>query len=256
MPGLLNGKTALVMGARNKWSIAWAIAEAYAAQGARLVLTYQGEREEKDIRELAKATGDGLTMSCDVTDSTQVEAVFERIAAEGGALDAYVHSIGFAKREELAGLYADTSRDGYLLAQNVSVYSFVEAARHAAELMTSGGSIQTLTYLGSERVVPNYNVMGVAKAALEASVRYLAADFGARNIRVNAISAGPIKTLAARGITDFDTVLKTVSDRAPMHRNVTQSDVADVSVFLASDLSRALTGEVLHVDNGFSIMGL
>jgi enoyl-[acyl-carrier protein] reductase I len=256
MAGLLKGKTALVMGARNKWSIAWAIAEAYAEQGAKLALTYQGDREEKDVRELAKAAGGALVMNCDVTDSAQVEAVFERIGKERGALHALVHAIAFARREELAGMYADTSREGYLLAQNVSVYSFVEVARHAAELMTEGGSIQTLTYLGAERVIPNYNVMGVAKSALEASVRYLAADLGAQNIRVNGISAGPIKTLAARGISDFDSVLKVVEDKAPLHRNVTQAEVAGVSVFLASDLSRAVTGEVIHVDNGFHIMGL
>lgn len=256
MAGLLEGKTALVMGARNRWSIAWAIAEAYAAQGANLVLTYQGDREEKDVRELGKATGGALVMNCDVTDSDQVEAVFKRIEKERGQLDAMVHAIAFAKREELAGMYADTSRDGYLLAQNVSVYSFVEAARHAADLMPDGGSIQTLSFLGAERVIPNYNVMGVAKAALEASVRYLAADLGAQNVRVNAISSGAIKTLAARGISDFDVMLKAAEDKSPMHRNVTHAEVAGVSVFLASDLSRAVTGEVIHADNGFHILGI
>jgi len=256
MSGLLAGKTALVMGARNRWSIAWAIAEAYAAQGATLILTYQGDREEKDVRSLAESVGGALVMNCDVTDSAQVKSVFERISKEHGTLHALVHAIAFAKREELAGLYADTSRDGYLLAQEVSVFSFVETARYAAELMTEGGSIQTLTFLGAERVVPNYNVMGVAKAALEASVRYLAADLGGQNIRVNGISAGAVKTLAARGISDFDQMLKIAETRAPLRRNVTQQEVAGVSVFLASDLSRSVTGEVIHADNGFHILGL
>lgn len=256
MAGLLKGKTALVMGARNKWSIAWAIAEAYAEQGAKLVLTYQGDREEKDVRELAKATGGALVLQCDVTDSAQVEDVFKRIAKERGRLDAMVHAIAFAKREELAGMYADTSREGYQLAQDVSVYSFVETTRHAAELMTEGGSIQTLTFLGAERVVPNYNVMGVAKAALEASVRYLAADLGPQNIRVNGISAGAVKTLAARGISDFDQMLKIAEARAPLRRNVTQQEVAGVSVFLASDLSSSVTGEVIHADNGYHVIGI
>lgn len=256
MSGLLAGKTALVMGARNKWSIAWAIAEAYAAQGARLALTFQGDREDKPVHELAESLGGALVMNCDVTDSAQVEAVFAQIRSEYGKLDAMIHAIAYAKREDLSGAFVDTSRDGFLLAHDVSVYSLVETAKHAACLMTDGGSIQTLTYLGGERVVPNYNVMGVAKAALEASVRYLAADLGPKNIRVNALSAGPIKTMAARGISDFDVMLRAVEERSPLRRNVTQEEVANVSVFLASDLARAVTGETFHVDCGYHITAL
>jgi enoyl-[acyl-carrier protein] reductase I len=256
MSGLLTGKTALVMGARNKWSIAWAIAEAYAAQGAKLALTFQGEREEKPVNELAESIGGALVMNCDVTDSAQVEAVFARIGAEFGKLDILVHAIAYAKREDLSGAFANTSRDGFAMANNVSVFSLVETAKHASALMPNGGSIQTLTYLGGERVVPNYNVMGVAKAALEASVRYLAYDLGPKNIRVNALSAGPIKTMAARGISDFDVMLHAVEKRSPLRRNVTQQEVASASVFLASDLSRSVTGETLHVDCGYHTMGL
>ena len=256
MAGLLAGKTALVMGARNKWSIAWAIAEAYAAQGATLALTFQGDREDKPVHELAASLGGALVINCDVTDSAQVEAVFAQIGSEFGKLDAMVHAIAYAKREDLTGAFVDTSRDGFLLAHDVSVYSLVETAKHAACLMTGGGSIQTLTYLGGERVVPNYNVMGVAKAALEASVRYLAADLGPKNIRVNALSAGPLKTMAARGISDFDVMLRAVEARSPLRRNVTQEEVANVSVFLASDMARAVTGETFHVDCGYHITAL
>ncbi|HEY3414651.1 MAG TPA: enoyl-ACP reductase [Armatimonadota bacterium] len=256
MSGLLAGKTALVMGARNKWSIAWAIAQAYSAQGAKLALTYQGDREEKPVNELAESLGGALVMNCDVTDSAQVEAVFAQIRSEYGRLDAMVHAIAYAKREDLTGTFLDTSRDGFLLAMDVSVYSLVETAKHAAALMTDGGSIQTLTYLGGERVVPNYNVMGVAKAALQASVRYLAADLGPKNIRVNALSAGPIKTMAARGISDFDIMLHAVEERSPLRRNVTQQEVANASVFLASDLASAVTGETFHVDCGYHITAL
>lgn len=256
MSGLLTGKTALVMGARNKWSFAWGIAKRFSEHGASLVLTYQGEREEKVIKEFADSLGNSLCMPCDVTDSGQVEAVFQTIAYECGRLDAVVHAIAYARREELDGRYADTSREGYALAHNVSVFSLVEISRHAAELMTEGGSIQTLTYLGGERVIPNYNVMGVAKAALDASVRYLAADLGERNIRVNALSAGPMRTMAARGISDLEVMLHAVEERAPIRRNITQDEVADVALFLASDLSRAITGETLHVDNGYNIMGI
>ena len=255
MAGLLEGKNALVMGPRNKWSIAWEIAERFAGQGARVALTYQGEREENVVRELAEKINATMT-PCDVTDSDQMESAFRRIGQEFGTLDILVHAIAHAKRDELAGYYSDTSRDGFAMAQNISVYSLVEAARLAAPLMTNGGSIQTLTYLGAERAIQNYNVMGVAKAALEASVRYLANDLGPKNIRVNALSAGPVKTLAARGISDFDVVLQAVAEKAPLRRNVNQGDVADVAVFLASDLSRAVTGETLHVDNGYNIMGL
>lgn len=255
MSELLTGKTALVMGARNKWSIAWSIAEAYAKHGARLALTYQGEREERKVKDLAAQTN-AIALPCDVTDSAAIKQVFDCIGAEFGALDVLVHAVAYANKDELDGDFADTSREGYLTAQEISVYSLVETARHASALMTNGGSIQTLTYIGAERTVQNYNVMGVAKAALEASVRYLAVDMGHRNIRVNAISAGPLKTLAAQGISDFDVVLRVVEERAPMHRNITQDEVADVSVFLASDLSRAITGDIIHVDAGFHAVGI
>jgi len=255
MLGLLSGKTALVMGARNKWSVAWAIVEAYAAQGAKLALTYQGEREEKPVHELADSIGGALVMSCDVTDSDQVAEVFGKIGAEFGTLDAMVHAIAYAKREDLSGTFVDTSRDGFLLAHNVSVFSLVETAKYASQLMTNGGSIQTLTYLGGERVVPNYNVMGVAKAALEATMRYLAGDLGARNIRVNAISAGPVKTVSARAIKDFSSILDTVESRAPLRRNTEPAEVADAAVFLASDLGRGVTGNILFVDAGMHVMG-
>jgi enoyl-[acyl-carrier protein] reductase I len=243
------------MGARNKWSIAWAIAEAYATHGAKLALTYQGERDERKVRELAEQTG-AILMPCDVSDSGVVQATFDRLREEFGQLDVLVHAIAYANKDELSGDYAQTSREGYMMAQEISVFSFVETARYAAAMMRSGGSIQTLTYIGAERTVQNYNVMGVAKAALEASVRYLAVDMGKHNIRVNAISAGPLKTLAAQGISDFDVVLRVVEERAPMHRNITQDEVADVSVFLASDLSRAITGDIIHVDAGFHAVGI
>lgn len=255
MSGLLDGKTALIMGARNKWSIAWAIAETFAREGARLALTYQGEREQNDVTGLADATGGALVMPCDVTDPEEMRTLFDRIEAEYGRLDILVHSVAYAKREELAGRLADTSRDGYLLSQEISAYSFIEAARLAEPLMPAGGSMMTLTYIGSERAIPNYNVMGVAKAALEASVRYLAADFGPKDIRVNAISAGPLKTLSARGISDFSEVLRMVEERSCMRRNITQDEVADVALFLASRLSRAVTGEVVHVDAGYHAAG-
>jgi enoyl-[acyl-carrier protein] reductase I len=255
MSGLLDGKTALVMGARNKWSIAWAIAETFAREGARLALTYQGEREQSDVTELGKAIGGALVAPCDVTDPEQTTALFDRIKSEFGRLDVLVHSVAYAKREELSGRFADTSKDGFLLSQEISVYSFVEAARLAEALMPAGGSMMTLTYIGAERAIPNYNVMGVAKAALEAGVRYLAADLGPRDIRVNAISAGPLKTLSARGISDFSEVLRMVEERSCMRRNITQDEVADVALFLASRLSRAVTGEVIHVDAGYHIAG-
>lgn len=255
MSGLLEGKIALVMGARNKWSIAWAIAEAYARHGAKLALTYQGERDERKVGELAR-TLNGIALQCDVTEPESLASLFKTIGEEYGRLDTLVHAVAYANKDELDGDYIQTSREGYLMAQNISVYSLVETARHAAPLMTNGGSIQTLTYIGAERTVQNYNVMGVAKAALEASVRYLAVDLGQKNIRVNAISAGPLKTLAAQGISDFDVVLRVVEERAAMKRNITQDEVADVSVFLASDLSRAVTGDVIHVDAGFHAVGI
>ncbi len=252
MSQLLEGKTALVLGVANRWSLAYAIAQAFRREGARLLLTYQGERLQKTVEELGTALGAERVFECDVTKDEDLA----RLAGTQEKLDAVVHSIAFANQADLTRPFVETSRDGYLLAQNVSAYSMVAVARATAPLMTSGGAILTLTYLGSTRVVTNYNVMGVAKAALEASVRYLAADLGPQNIRVNAISAGPVKTAAARGIKDFSKVLEAVEAHAPLRRNVTPGEVADLAVFLASDLGRGVTGDVIFADAGYHIMGL
>jgi enoyl-[acyl-carrier protein] reductase I len=252
MSSLLEGKTALVLGVANRWSLAYAIAQAFRREGARLLLTYQGERLQKTVEELGTALGAERVFECDVTKDEDLA----KLTATEERLDAVVHSIAFANQADLARPFVETSRDGYLLAQNVSAYSMVAVARATAPLMTGGGAMLTLTYLGSTRVVQNYNVMGVAKAALEASVRYLAADLGPQNIRVNAISAGPVKTAAARGIKDFSKVLEAVEAHAPLRRNVTPGEVADLAVFLASDLGRGVTGDVLFADAGYHIMGL
>jgi len=252
MSSLLEGKTALVLGVANRWSLAYAIAQAFRREGARLLLTYQGERLQKTVEELGTALGAERVFECDVTKDEDLA----KLSATEEKLDAVVHSIAFANQADLARPFVETSRDGYLLAQNVSAYSMVAVARATAPLMTGGGAMLTLTYLGSTRVVQNYNVMGVAKAALEASVRYLAADLGPQNIRVNAISAGPVKTAAARGIKDFSKVLEAVEAHAPLRRNVTPGEVADLAVFLASDLGRGVTGDVLFADAGYHIMGL
>jgi enoyl-[acyl-carrier protein] reductase I len=256
MSKLLDGKTALVLGVANKWSLAYAIAQAYAREGARLLLTYQGERQRETVEELGRELGAAKIWNCDVTKEEELTALVEAVKAEGAPLDAVVHSIAFANREDLARPFVETSRTGYLLAQEVSSFSLVAVARAAAPLMTRGGTILTLTYLGAERVVPNYNVMGVAKAALEASVRYLASDLGPQAIRVNAISAGPVKTASARGIKDFTTILDKVAQHAPLRRNTDPAEVADTAVFLASELGRGVTGNVIFVDAGFHIMGL
>lgn len=255
MSNLLAGKTALVLGVANRWSLAYAIAQAFQREDARLLLTYQGERLQKPVEELGQGLQAAKIFECDVTSEESLARLSETIASEE-RLDIVVHSLAFAKQEDLARGFVETSRDGFLLAQNVSAYSLVAVARAAAPRMTAGGSIITLTYLGASRVVTNYNVMGVAKAALEASVRYLAAELGGQNIRVNAISAGPVKTAAARGVKDFSKVLETVEAKAPLRRNVTPAEVGDTAVFLASDLGRGVTGDVLFVDAGYHIMGL
>ena len=255
MSQLLEGKTALILGVANRWSLAYAIAQAFQREGARLLLTYQGERLQKTVDELGASLGAARVFDCDVTRDEDLVKLTDALASEE-RLDTVVHSIAFANQADLARPFVETSRDGYLLAQNVSAYSMVAVARATAPKMTSGGSMMTLTYLGSTRVVHNYNVMGVAKAALEASVRYLAGDLGPQNIRVNAISAGPVKTAAARGIKDFSKVLEAVAAHAPMRRNVTPGEVADLAVFLASDLGRGVTGDVLFADAGYHIMGL
>ncbi|HSE96818.1 MAG TPA: enoyl-ACP reductase, partial [Blastocatellia bacterium] len=248
---LLNGKSGIVFGVANKRSLAWAIARRAAEQGARIALTYQGERLEENARELAASLKDPLVLPCDVTKDEEIEQVFARVKDGFGSLDFIVHGIAFALREELEGEYVNTSREGYRIAQDVSVYSLTSIARHAAPLMEGrGGSILTLTYLGGERVIPHYNVMGIAKAALDMSVRYLAWDLGSRNIRVNALSAGPVKTLASAGISGFSKILEHMRNHAPLRRNVDQTEVADAALFLLSDLSRGVTGELLHVDCG------
>ena len=256
MSALLAGKSALILGVANRWSIAWAIAQAFQREGAKIILTYQGDRQQKTVEDLAAELGGAECFSCDVTQEADLTALHDRLAANGTGLDVLVHSIAFANRDDLSRSFTETSRDGFSLAHDVSAYSLVAVSRTVAPLMTNGGSIMTLTYLGSQRVVTNYNVMGVAKAALEASMRYLAADLGAKNIRVNAISAGPIKTASARGIKDFSTVLDAVASRAPLRRNCEPAEVADTAVFLASELGRGITGNVLYVDAGFQIMGL
>jgi enoyl-[acyl-carrier protein] reductase I len=255
MPDLLSGKTALILGVANRWSLAYAIAQAFRREGATLLLTYQGERQKETVEELGTELGASAMFDCDVSKDEDLIRLTETARAHG-RLDVVVHSIAFANREDLSRPFVETSRAGYGLAQDVSAYSLVAVARATAPLMTEGGSIMTLTYLGSTRVVTNYNVMGVAKAALEAAVRYLAADLGPSNIRVNAISAGPVKTTSARGIKDFSKVLDNVAAHAPLRRNCEPAEVADTAVFLASNLGRGVTGNVLYVDAGFQIMGL
>jgi enoyl-[acyl-carrier protein] reductase I len=258
MAGALEGKVGLIVGVANKRSIAWAIAQAAAAQGARLVLTYQ-DRFEEHVQELA-ATLDPvpLLLPCDVQDDGQIAAVFAEIGASGSGLDFLVHGVAFASRDELTSPFADTTREGFRLALDISAYSLIALARGARPLFEArgGGSILALTFLGSDRVFPNYNVMGVAKAALESTVRYLAADLGPQNVRVNAVSAGPIKTLAAAGIGGFSTILNVVRERAPLRRTVDTSEVADASVFLLGPAGRGVTGEVLMVDAGFHAVGM
>jgi enoyl-[acyl-carrier protein] reductase I len=253
----LSGKLGLVVGVANRRSISWAIAQAAAAAGARLALTYPSERLEENVRELAGQLDNPLLLPCDVTDDTQIAELATALGRDFGGVDFLVHGAAFAPKTELDSPFIQTSREGFRIALDVSTYSLVALSRTVAPLMEGrGGSILTLTYLGSERVFPNYNVMGVAKAALEASVRYLAADLGPQNIRVNAISAGPIKTLAASGISGFSNILQVYRDRAPLRRNVELAEVADAAVFLLGPASRAVTGEVLMVDAGFHAVGI
>jgi len=254
----LAGKLGLIVGVANKRSISWAIAQAAAAAGARIALTYPSERLEENVRELAAKLENPLILPCDVTKDEDLAALAASLDREFGGLDFLVHGVAFAQAAELSSPFVQTSREGFRVALDVSAYSLISLARVAAPLMEKrgGGSILTLTYLGSQRVFPNYNVMGVAKAALEASVRYLASDLGARNIRVNAISAGPIKTLAAAGISGFSSILQVYRERAPLKRNVELAEVADAAMFLLGAGSRAVTGEILLVDAGYHITGL
>lgn len=253
----LTGKTFVVMGVANKRSIAWGIARSLNHAGARLIFTYAGERLEKSVRELADSLErpDTLVLPCDVTKDEDIAKCFQEIKETVGTIHGLAHCIAFAHKEELDGEYMNTTRDGFLLAHNISAYSLTAVAKEARSLMTEGGSIVTLTYLGGERVMQNYNVMGVAKASLDASVRYLAADLGKDNIRVNSISAGPIRTLSAKGISDFNSILNVIEERAPLRRTTTPEEVGDTAVFLFSDMARGITGENIHVDSGYHILG-
>jgi enoyl-[acyl-carrier protein] reductase I len=249
---MLAGRNGIIFGVANKRSIAFACAQAAAAQGARLILTYQGDRLAEGCKELAASLpGGAIALPCDVGSDATLDAAFAAIGAQMPKVDFAVHSIAFAQREELEGDFVATSRKGFAVAHEISSYSFTAIAQRLLPLMPEGGSLVTMTYLGAERVVPHYNVMGLAKASLEASVRYLAADLGPRNIRVNAVSAGPIRTLAASGISDFSSVLELARTRSPLRRNTDAAEVADATVFLVSNLSRGITGDVLHVDGGF-----
>jgi enoyl-[acyl-carrier protein] reductase I len=255
MSNLLEGRHALILGIANKWSLAYAIAQAFSREGAALTLTYLGDRQKESIENLSKELKVAAILPCDVTKDEELTALTESLKAMNRPVHALVHSLAFANKEDLSRPFVETSRAGFLLAQDVSAYSLVAVARAAAPVMTEGGSITTLTYLGSTRVVTNYNVMGVAKASLEAAVRYLASELGAKNIRVNAVSAGPVKTASARAIKDFSSILDTIQERAPLKRNTDPAEVADAAVFLASDLGRGVTGNCLFVDAGMQVMG-
>ena len=253
---LLEGKRGLILGVANKRSIAWGIAQSVSREGARLALTYQGERLEENVRELAASLKDPVILPCDVAKDDDLAALAAGVQKELGGLDFVVHAVAYALREELDGEFLNTSREGYRLAQDISSYSLTALCRAVVPLMPNGGSIVTLSYLGGERVVPHYNVMGVAKAALEMSVRYLAADLGPRGIRVNAISAGPIKTLAASGVHGLSKMLEYHRTHAPLRKNTEQEEVGDTGLYLVSSLSRGVTGEIIHVDGGFHVMGM
>ncbi|MFM9889948.1 MAG: enoyl-ACP reductase FabI [Rickettsiales bacterium] len=253
---LMQGKRGLIMGVANDKSIAWGITQYLAAQGAEIAFTYQGEALEKRVRPLASSVGGTLILPCDVTNMASVDAVFDTLEKEWGTIDFVVHAIGFSDKNELKGRYIDTSLDNFLMTMNISVYSFTAVAKRASKLMKNGGSLLTLTYYGAEKVTPHYNVMGLAKAALEASVKYLAVDLGGEKIRVNAISAGPIKTLAASGIGDFRYILKWNELNSPLKRNTTIEDVGGAALFLLSELGQGTTGENLHVDGGYHVVGM
>jgi enoyl-[acyl-carrier protein] reductase I len=256
MNGLMAGKRGLIMGLANDKSLAWGIAKALHAQGAEMAFSYQGEALAKRVRPLAQELGSDFLIDCDVSDMDKLDAAFAEIEGKWGTLDFVVHAIGFSDKNELRGLYVDTTLDNFLLTMNVSAYSFVAVTKRARALMRNGGSILTLSYYGAEKVIPHYNVMGVAKAALETSVKYLAMDLGPENIRVNAISAGPIKTLAASGIGDFRYILKWNELNAPLRRNVTIEDVGGAGLYLLSDLASGVTGEIHHVDAGYNVIGM
>lgn len=256
MGELLKNKNILIMGVRNKWSIAWGIAKAAHQEGANLIFTYQGEREKGGVEDLANSLGGISVLQCDIGSDEEIDKLFNEIKAKYGVLHGVVHGIAHALSEDLKNDFVYTSRQGFAHALNISAYSLVGVSRNAMELMTEGGSIVTLTYMGSEKVFPGYNVMGIAKAALETSVMYLAQNLGVKGIRVNAISAGPIKTLSAKGVKDFSSILDTFEEKAPLKKSMSQDELGDAAVFLLSQLSRAITGEVMHVDCGYNIMGI
>ncbi|MDB5737318.1 MAG: enoyl-ACP reductase [Sphingomonas bacterium] len=256
MAGLMEGKRGLIMGLANDRSLAWGIAKALHAQGAELAFSYQGEALERRVRPLAEQVGSDFLIDCDVSDMDNLDTAFGKLAERWPTIDFLVHAIGFSDKNELRGLYVDTSLENFVLTMNVSAYSFVAVTRRARAMMPKGGSILTLSYYGAEKVVPHYNVMGVAKAALETSVKYLAMDLGPENIRVNAISAGPIKTLAASGIGDFRYILKWNELNSPLRRNVTIEDVGGAGLYLLSDLASGVTGEIHHVDAGYNVIGM
>ena len=253
---LMEGKRGLIMGVANDKSIAWGITQYLAAHGAEIAFTYQGEALERRVRPLAESVGSSVILPCDVTDMASVDAVFDDLKQRWGTIDFVVHAVAFSDKDQLKGKYLDTTLDNFQLTMNISCYSFTAVAKRSAALMPHGGSLLTLTYLGAERVTPHYNVMGIAKAALEASVKYLAVDVGDKAIRVNAISAGPIKTLAAMGIGDFRYILKWNELNSPLKRNTTIEDVGGAALFLLSDLGRGTTGECLHVDAGYHVVGM
>ncbi|SRR6266700_941677 len=251
----MQGKNAVIFGVANKRSIAWAIAQRLSDAGAKLAITYQNERMKAEAHDLVTSLPGAEPFQCDVSSDSEIAQFFAQIQQRFGHLDALVHSVAYAPAEDLKGDFLNTSRDGFRIAHDISVYSLIGVTRAAAPLMTNGGSVITLSYFGAEKVVPGYNVMGVAKAALEATVRYLANSLGTKNIRVNAISAGPIKTLASRGVGDFGTMLKNHAEHAPLKRNVDPKEVGDTALFLSSDLSSGITGETIYVDCGYNIMG-
>jgi enoyl-[acyl-carrier protein] reductase I len=253
---MLSGKKGLIMGVANERSIAWGIAKACHKYGANLAFSYQGEVLEKRVRPLAAELGSNCVIECDVTNEQSIDKTFEYIEKEFGELDFLVHAIAFSDKNELRGRYVDTTRDNFLKTMDISCYSFTSVARRAEKLMKNGGSMVTLSYYGAEKYVPHYNVMGVAKAALEASIRYMACDLGPKNIRVNAISAGPVKTLAASGIGDFKLIFKWNEENTPLKRNITIEDVGGAGVYLLSELGSGVTGEVLHVDSGYHTIGM
>ncbi|HEX8640414.1 MAG TPA: enoyl-ACP reductase FabI [Allosphingosinicella sp.] len=256
MSGLMQGKRGLIMGLANDRSLAWGISKALAAEGAELAFSYQGEALERRVRPLARQLGADFLIDCDVADMANLDAAFATLRDRWETIDFLVHAIGFSDKNELRGKFVDTSLDNFLLTMNISAYSFVAVTRRAREMMPSGGSVLTLSYYGAEKVIPHYNVMGVAKAALETSVKYLAMDLGPENIRVNAISAGPIKTLAASGIGDFRYIMKWNEYNSPLRRNVTIEDVGGAALYLLSDLASGVTGEVHHVDAGYNVVGM